>query len=255
MIASLAMYDWPHQQHHWDRLWDHLRDAIRARGIDAPDALTRHGSLWDHWQSSDLVLGQSCGMPYRTRLHGKVALVGALDHGLPDAPPGWYNSVLVVHRDAAGHLADFSDRTLAYNGQDSESGWAAPQAAAADAGFRFTRSLHTGAHRASLRAVAERRADIAAIDAETWRLACRSLPGTTGRLRVIGTTRPTPGLPLIAARSHDPDRLAEAVESALAAAEPSTLDALHIRGFVRIPAADYLAVPIPAPPSQDVPAA
>lgn len=255
MIATLSMYDWPGQSAHWDALWRHVRDALRARGLPAPDALTRQGSLWDHWQSPNLILGQTCGMPYRQRLHGRVRLVGTLDHGLPGVPAGHYNSVLVARRDVAGGIADFADRTLAYNGLDSESGWAAPQNHAARHGFRFTRKLHTGAHRDSARAVAEGRADIAAIDAETWRLLETYLPETAGALRVIARTEPTPGLPLITAKDRDADAVFAAVEEALSAVDPATREALHIRGIVRIPAADYLAVPTPAIPSQDAPAA
>ncbi|WP_413718583.1 phosphate/phosphite/phosphonate ABC transporter substrate-binding protein [Silicimonas sp. MF1-12-2] len=255
MIATLSMYDWPGQSAHWDALWSHIRDALRHRGLDAPDHLTRAGSLWNHWENPDLTLGQTCGMPYRQRLHGKVRLVGTLDHALPDAPPGYYYSVLVARRDEAGDVIDFSDKTLAYNGLDSESGWAAPQNFAARHGFRFTKKLHTGAHRDSARAVAEGRADIAAIDAETWRLVCSYLPDIAGQLRIVAHTSPTPGLPLITSFRYDPEAVLAAVESALVAADRATVDALHIRGVVRIPAEDYLAVPTPPIPSQDAPAA
>lgn len=255
MIASLAMYDWPAQSRHWDDFWDHLRDAIRARGLPAPRSLTRGGDLWNHWTSPDLVLGQTCGMPYRTRLHGTVTLVGALDHGLSDAPAGYYYSNLVVRRGADGTLADFCDRILAYNGPDSESGWAAAQNTAHAHGVRFTRKLHTGSHRNSALAVAEGKADIAAIDAETWRLIERHMPDSASRLRVLTRSVPTPGLPLIAAQGTDPDLLAQAVASALTTASPVTLRALHIRGFVRTPAEAYLAVRTPRIPSRDAPAA
>ena len=255
MIATLSMYDWPGQSVHWDAFWGHLRDALRDRGMDAPENLTRDGSLWDHWENPGLILGQTCGMPYRQRLHGKVHLVGTLDHALPDAPAGYYYSVLVARADTRGDILDFNNKTLAYNGLDSESGWAAAQNHAARHGFRFTRKLHTGAHRDSARAVAEGRADIAAIDAETWRLVCAYLPVITENLSVLAATAPTPGLPLITSQQNDPEAVLSAVEDALEAADPLSLEALHVEGIVRIPAADYLAVPIPPIPSQDAPAA
>ena len=254
MIATLSMYDWAGQSDHWDIFWKHLRDALRARQVAAPDSLTRGGSLWDHWQSPALCLGQTCGMPYRTRLHGKVTLLGALDHALSGAPPGHYYSNLVVHRNAVGTLPDFAGKTLAYNGLDSESGWAAAQNEAALHGFCFTRKLHTGAHRDSALAVAEGRADIAAFDAETWRLVETYLPEISSELRILQPTRPTPGLPLIAARNADAEAILAAVDDALATTPKSTLTALHVNGFVRIPSAAYLAVPVPVIPSQDIPA-
>ena len=41
MIASLAMYDWPELHQANDALWAKLRDAIIARGGDAPAELSR----------------------------------------------------------------------------------------------------------------------------------------------------------------------------------------------------------------------
>lgn len=251
MIASLAMYDWPGQSTHWDAFWSHIRDALRARNMPAPEHLSRDGNLWDHWQNPDLILGQTCGLPYRQRLHKTVALVGTLDHALPGAPPGYYQSVLVAHRDAPGEVADFKVKTLAYNDPLSQSGWAAPHAH----GLTFTRTLRTGAHRESARAVADGRADIAAIDAETWRLIERYLPEIAAQLRFVAHTDPTPGLPLITARGRDADAIFAAVQAALTRTDPETLSALHIRGIARIPADAYLAIPTPPLPSGDVPAA
>lgn len=253
MIASLAMYDWPELRAAHDRLWALIRDALAAQGIEAPARLTRNQSLWAAWESPDLILGQTCGMPYRTRLHGRVDLVATPDYALKDAPPGYYYSQFVVHADAPGDLGDFIDRTLAFNGQDSQSGWAAPQNHVARLGRCFRHTLHTGAHRDSARAVAAGRAAIAAIDAVTWRLIGSHLPEVANRLRVIGHSAPTPGLPLITAPGRDRMALAGAVAQAIAALGADDRAALGLAGLAAIPAAAYLAVPTPAPPSQDVP--
>ncbi|OYX42032.1 MAG: hypothetical protein B7Z02_13345 [Rhodobacterales bacterium 32-67-9] len=253
MIASLAMYDWPEVRAENDRLWSLIRAALADEGVAAPEALTRDGSLWEAWESPDLLLGQTCGMPYRTRLHGQVELVGTPDYALPDAAPGHYYSELITRADEPGEATDFIDRTLAFNGQDSQSGWAAPQNQMARLGLRFTHTRHTGAHRDSARAVAEGRADIAAIDAVTWRLIAAHLPGLAAKLRVIGHTDPTPGLPLITAKGRDTTPFARAVAAAIAALSPSDRAALGLAGLAMIPASAYLAVPTPPPPSQDVP--
>ncbi|MDW4550475.1 PhnD/SsuA/transferrin family substrate-binding protein [Defluviimonas sp. D31] len=253
MIASLAMYDWPHVAAEHDRLWQLVRAALAEEGIEAPEALTRNGSLWTIWESPALVLGQTCGMPYRTRLHGHVALVATLDYALPDAPSGYYYSELVTRADEPGDVIDFIDRTLAFNGQDSQSGWAAPQNHVASLGLKFSHTRHTGAHRDSARAVAEGRADIAAIDAVTWRLIQAHMPKLAAKLRVITHTAPTPGLPLITAKGRDAAAVARAVAAALAALAPADRAALGLAGLAAIPPEAYLAVPTPAPPSQDVP--
>lgn len=255
MIASLSMYDWPEQSGHWDRFWTVVRQALGDHGIAAPDKLTRVGRLWDHWTSPDLVLGQTCGMPYRTRLHGKVTLLGALDHGLTGCPKGFYNSVIVARRGASPRLADHVDSTLAYNGLDSESGWAALQNVARGQGFFFRRKLHSGSHRASATMVADGKADIASIDAETWRLVEAHAPEVADKLTVLLRTPPTPGLPLITRKGVDPAPYRRAIHDAIRAAGPDVLTPLHLHGFAEIPADDYLAVPVPPSPSQDVPAA
>src|SRR5690606_5075926 len=118
MIASLAMYDWPQVHAEPDRLCSLLRAARAEEGIAAPERLTRDASLWTLWESPDLLLGQTGGMPFRTRLHGRVSLVATPDYALPGAAPGWYYSVFVARRDDPGEAHDFIDRTLAFNGQD-----------------------------------------------------------------------------------------------------------------------------------------
>src|SRR5690606_38179190 len=170
MIASLAMYDWPQVHAEHDRLWSLVRAALAEEGIAAPERLTRDASLWTLWESPDLLLGQTCGMPFRTRLHGRVSLVATPDYALPGAAPGWYYSVFVARRDDPGEAHGFTHRRLACNGRAGQSGGPGPQNEMARRGLSFPHPRHTGAHRDSARAVAEGRADIAAIDAASWRL-------------------------------------------------------------------------------------
>lgn len=248
MIASLPMYDWPEITAATDRFWDLIRQRLERNGIDAPAALDRQGDPWTIWLDPALVLAQTCGMPYRTRLHGRVTLVGTPDYRLPDAAPGQYYSQIVVRRDETGPLAAFKDRVLAYNDALSQSGWAAVQNLAAEDGFAFSRLLLTGAHRASAEAVAEGRADLAAIDAVTWRLIRAYRPAIAERLQVLCRTAPTPALPLITALSRDPAPIATAVRDAIEMLSAEDRAALGITGFVRIPSGAYLAVPNPSAP-------
>jgi len=244
VIAWLGMYDMAPLRAVNDRFWTGIRNAL-GKG---PDRLSRDADPWEVWQSPDLLLAQTCGMPYRTRLHGTVTLVATPDHGLPGCPPGHYNSVLVVRADAPGETPeDFAGTTLAYNEALSQSGWAAPSAYFAARGIRFSELLQTGAHAASARAVAEGRADIAGIDAVTWAL-LRDHDPVVGALRVIGTTAPTPALPYITAATRDPEPLRAALRHAVAALSPVDRAALHLRGIEILPESAYLAVPTPPPP-------
>ena len=250
MIASLPMYDWPEVQAHTDRYWQAIRDGLQA----GPVALTRGFDDYPaHWQRPDLLLSQTCGMPFRRFLYDKVALVGTPDYGLSGCAPGHYCSVLVVNaQDDRAQVTDFADDIFAYNEGGSQSGWAAPTTHLAGLGRRFSRLLGTGGHRASIRAVADGRAAMAAIDAVTWELALRHDPAAT-RLRVIARTAPTPGLPYISARQHDPAPLAAAIRAAIAALDAETRAALMLRDLVAIPARAYLAVPTPDAPPPDAP--
>ncbi len=248
MIASLPMYDWPEIAGETDRFWGLIRQRLCQDGIDAPAHLDRQTDPWAVWQDPTLVLAQTCGMPYRTRLHGRVALVGTPDYGLPDAPPGYYYSAIVARREDTGPLSAFRDRVLAYNDAISQSGWAAVQNLAAESGFAFSRLLLTGAHRSSAEAVADGRADLAAIDAVTWRLIETYRPAIAERLHIICRTDPTPGLPLITALSRDPASVAAAVRQAIADLPTDDRQALGLAGLVAIPAEAYLAVPNPPSP-------
>ncbi|RKF14945.1 hypothetical protein D6850_08755 [Roseovarius spongiae] len=245
MIASLPMYDRPETAAANDALWS----GIRARlPFAAPARLTRGGDLWEQWQSPDLVLSQTCGYPFRARLNGRVTLIGAPDHALPGCPPGHYNSVFVARRDdPRAAPAEFAQARFAFNEALSQSGWAAPQTHAAAHGFAFANPVQTGGHAASARAVAEGRADIAAIDALSWALILRH-DRWADALKELERTAPTPILPYITASGRDADALADAVAGAIAALEAWHREALMLTGLVRLPAEAWLTVPNPPPP-------
>jgi ABC-type phosphate/phosphonate transport system substrate-binding protein len=223
-----------------------VSSAKRASGIAAPDGLTRgEGAYWQAWLSPDLVLSQTCGFPYRARLHDKVTLIGTPDYGLPGCAPGQYNSVFVARKDDPRQtLADFDGTPIAYNEGLSQSGWAAPQNHAASLGLRFPAGPATGGHRLSAAAVAQGKADLAALDALTWALLVER-GGDTLALKEVARTAQTPGLPLIAAKGADADATCAAVTDAIAELGDDDRKTLHLRGIIRIAPKDYLAVPTP----------
>jgi ABC-type phosphate/phosphonate transport system substrate-binding protein len=149
-------------------------------------------------------------------------------------------------------LADFDGAPFAYNEALSQSGWAAPQTHAARAGIQLPPAVMTGGHRLSAQAVAEGRADIAALDAVTHMLLLDSDPGIA-RLRVIAATDPTPGLPFITAQGGPAEALFRVIESAIPALAPQDRATLHLKGLARIPTDAYLAVPNPPAPKAFAP--
>lgn len=252
MIASLGMYDFaPALQAANDRLWIGIRDGLRRAGIAAPDALTRGtAAYWDTWQSPGLVFSQTCGYPFRARLWQQVTLIGTPDYDLPDCPPGHYASVYIAREGDPRHtLAQFYGAAFAYNEALSQSGWAAPQNHAATGGLHHRAALETGGHLASAMAVAQGRADYAAIDALTWALLQRHDPRVTALKEIARTSPPTPVLPFIAAKAADGDLYFGVLQAAIASLAPDDRSTLMLRGIVRIPVDAYLAVPNPPAPN------
>ena len=250
MIASLPMYDRPETRAANERLWARIRDELRLLwkdipevGYPLPETLEHDGDMWRHWRAPDLILSQTCGLPYREHLHGKVRLIGTPDYGLPGCPPGYYNSVLVTR---PGEVRDWPDLRLAINGYDSQSGWGAPMNHAAMLGTTFGSVVVTGAHRASAAAVAEGRADIAAIDAHTWRMIHR-WDAVAEALIEVGRTEPTPGLPFITAKPDGRSDLYFAVSHHCESLPTEDRDLLGIKGFEVIHPDQYLAIPTPEP--------
>ena len=247
MIASLPMYDMPHLRGAHDRYWTAIRDALGY----GPDALTRGGDPWAEWQSPDLLLGQTCGLPYRARLHDKVTLVGTPDYDLPDCPPGHYFSYLIRRRADPRSLKELCKHgVMAFNDPVSQSGWAAPVAHLAARRLHPGKTLHTGAQLSSISAVLRKTADFAAIDAVTLMLWAQHDMDAMTFVDAFTRTEPAPALPYIPARDTAPAPIAAALSTAInTLSELDRLD-LRLRGLSHIPAEDYMALPVPAPPAE-----
>ena len=256
MIASLGMYDRAETAAANDALWDLIRDGLRAHGVPAPDALTRGAqAYWPAWEDPDLLLSQTCGLPFRAQLQDRVALIGTPEYGVKGCAPGYYRSVLIARADdprsddPCSTEAAFSTAQLAVNDALSQSGWAAVWQHFQQLGLAVPAVLLTGGHRASALAVAQGQADFAAIDAVKWELLTRHDPCARG-LRVFARTIPTPGLPLITAQPTLVDTLFAAVEAAIGGLSDAHRHTLCLRGLVRIPASAYVSLPIPPAPAQ-----
>ncbi|GAA5071944.1 PhnD/SsuA/transferrin family substrate-binding protein [Roseibacterium beibuensis] len=250
MIASLPMYLRPENRAAHDAWWELIRDGLRARGIDAPDTLAHDAPIHDTWGRPDLVLGQICNLPYRSAYKDRVTLIANADYGLPDTPPGDYRSWFIARRDDPREAPQaFEDAVLAINSADSHSGWCAPWMHMQEHGYAPTRCIITGGHRDSARAVAEGRADFAAIDAVTWAMLER-WEGVTTDLRIIGRTAASPGLGFITAGDADPAPCRAALAEALDALAPEHRATLGIRAITPADPARHAALPVPPPPPE-----
>ncbi len=266
-IAALPMYDWPELRAETDAQWAAIRDALRARGVDAPETLTRvTGDLSALWRDPALLLAQTCWGPMGLGLADHVQVVGQQSYdGCEGGEGELYSSALVMRREdippsglpaispSRGEIGSFDvgdwlisplegemagrpeggvhapadgralvpldllrGRRFAYNGADSMSGilaLARDLEAQGESLAIFPRRTETGGHRASIRAVATGRADVAAIDCKSWALARRFEPAAA-ELRVVGWTARRKGLPFVTAKATPPETVAALREAA-----------------------------------------
>lgn len=245
MIASLPMYARPELDAAHRRYWKLIRDGLASVGLESPLELSQQTEEFETWNDPTLVLSQTCGMPYRNSLYGKVTLIGAPDHGVEGCDPGWGRSAFVARRDDPRRsVEEFADSVFSYNQNHSQSGYSAPYQHVSELGFWFGQRYHSGQHLDSARAVVDRRADIASIDAVTWRFIERYEP-LAHDLKVIGHTKPNPGLPYISSAQASRQLIFDAVADAIDRLSYSDRNELCIFGLVDIGADVYLNVPNP----------
>jgi ABC-type phosphate/phosphonate transport system substrate-binding protein len=249
VIAALPMYDRAENAAAHDALWSLIRDGLRDRGVAAPDGLDRATDFMAGWGSPELVLSQICNLPYRAFFRDRVTLIGAADYGLPDVAPGYYHSVYVVRRDdPARQLGDCAGYRFALSDPHSQSGWGAGVTTASGIGLALCPAVVTGSHNASLAALAEGRADLATIDAVTWRNQQR-WETNAGKVRVIGTTHPSPGMTFVTAAGRDPAPFFDAISTAIANLPQPHTGVLGLRGIVGLPSGAY-DLPLPTTPEE-----
>ena len=245
MIASLPMYDFPEAADANDRLWNSIRTELAREGIKAPAKLRRESDRYEIWRNEKLLLSQTCGLPFRKELHKLLTLVGAPNCGLEACEPGYYRSVFVAsHACAKSCFKEFDCARLAFNGEDSQSGWAAPMQEAETHAIEFSELLETGSHEASAYAVFRGDAEIAAIDASSWKLFLMLKPWAKD-LKIVGFSRPTPGLPFVTRFPEIAGVLFGAVRTAVNSINDRDKRIIPYRGLVRIAKSEYLKIPLP----------
>jgi len=249
-VAALPMYDLPELQAANDALWSSIVRSLAGEGIEAPGALTRGADLDRLWRDPALLLAQTCGYPLVTSLDGAVRLVATPRYRAPGCVGPFYRSaVIVAAASPAMRLADLRGGRCAVNQSASNSGMnllRAEVARAAGGRAFFGEVRFTGAHLASLEAVASAQADVAAIDAVAFAHVRRWRPQLARQVRVLQWTQASPGLPLITSLSTPPD-VVDALRRALdaACADPALADVrqtLLIDGFNVLRTSHYAAV-------------
>ena len=247
MTSSLPMYAAGSAA--GEALWNAIAEQLPMPGV--PAKLSQPTDLLAHWLDPQLLLSQTCGYPLTHALAGQVQLVGTFIYTAPGCDGLHYRSQLVCRNANAGlPLAEFRGRTVAYNAEDSQSGYHSLRALVAPLarnGRFFGQAVVTGSHRASVDSVRSGQADLAAIDCVTWALLLRDHPEVVRGVQVCGHTASTPGLPLITSLQTSPEVLAalrRALRDAMHA--PALVEAratLLIQDFVELVLSDFDAIP------------
>jgi ABC-type phosphate/phosphonate transport system substrate-binding protein len=201
-VAALPMYDLPEIAAANDSLWASIAASLRKQGVAAPERLARGGDLAALWRTPGLLFSQTCGYPYAKALRDAVVLIATPEYSFAGCEGAWRRSFVVcAARDERRDLGAFRGAIAAVNGWDSDSGMNLFRAMIAPIAHRapfFAAVIVTGSHLASLEAVADGRAEIAAIDCVTFGLVKRLSPDLVGRVAIVAESSPSPGLPLIA---------------------------------------------------------
>lgn len=242
-VATLSMYDWPEIRLATDTYWKALQASLSDRGFSPPATLSRVEDPMLLWQSPNLLLGQTCGLPYTQALQEKTSLIGTPAYDICCGAGSYYSAIIVRDESKFNKLTDLADARFGYNDKLSQSGFAAfyyQMKTDALLPCVLHHQIKTGSHRKSIQAVADGTVDVAAIDAVSWELAKRHEPAAA-TLRVIKTTNPTPGLPYISARrsARDVDQIHLAVIDAMASLEESIREDLLLMGFAATQDTDY----------------
>ncbi|WP_343729836.1 PhnD/SsuA/transferrin family substrate-binding protein [Duganella sp.] len=241
--VSLPMYNvTPRLQREYEAL---LATLLVDAGVRDEAQLLREPELPALWRRPDLLVGHTCGYPYVSFLRGVATLLATPCFDFPGCDGSNYASVIVTRAvDGVNTLAEARGLTAAVNDRHSNSGMNVLRHAVAPLvrnGRFFGKVKWTGSHVASLGAVREGDADIAAIDCVTFGYLRDELPEITDGIKILQYSASSPGLPLITARSVLKEVQLQ-LRHALLAPSPRLREhmaAVRIKAFQHRPDADY----------------
>lgn len=232
------------QQSAWKQLFDHffeLSDIAPGQIIlrfQQGSAILRNPGLW---------FGHSCGYPLVSYLQDDFGPFCVPLFDVEGIDGRRYSSRIIVGAESGIHaLVECRAHVAAMNNPDSNSGMNLLRHAVAGihhGGAFFSRVVTSGGHLQSLEAVASGAADVAAIDCVSYQLIADSQPDLVARVRVIGDTVKTCGLPLVmpltAIAENDTGAIVDRLNQALAACDGTVGATLHLTGFSGVRLRDY----------------
>lgn len=195
-----------------------------------------------------LLFGHTCGYPLMIHLQDRVSPFCVPVFDVPGCEGKFYSSRFIVGaKSDIASLADCRGKVAAINAPDSNSGMNVLRYAISDldpARPFFSSVITTGGHLHSLEAVANRQADIAAIDCVSYQLIEDCQPELMQQVRSIGFSVKSCGLPFVvpASNSADSEMLIDNLNRALALAPDRVRDRLHLLSFEPVALDDYQGI-------------
>lgn len=232
----------------WEALLDAVIGGLRRRGWTAPMRIVPPGDdLMALWRAGDLLLSQTCGYPLVTELQHDVRVMAVAGFDLPGCEGIDYRSLILVPQQGARSLEALRGAVAVINQPHSHSGMNALRhtiAPLARDGRFFSRVTVSGSHLASIAALRQGQADVAAVDCATFELAARAEPGLVAGVRPLQASAAAPGLPLITSRAVTEAQARDLRDVLLTLHEhaPSVLRDLSIRRLHAIDLAAYAPV-------------
>lgn len=249
--VSLPMYDFPEVASATSRLVDALVAAYRAEGVEASVAgvlPTAHHDLMAYWSGPEMLISQSCGLPFVEDLASITHTVGTFRWSGVSDERGWYRTVIVAGPACgARDMSGMAGARPAVSNTQSLSGWCSlgvAVAAVTDRADYLQPAVLTGSHAGSLAALRSGDADVASIDPGTFQLLARHRPDAVAGIRRIGEGPSVPATPLVVPRSLPVpiERSRSIVAAALNAVALADARAdIGIDSFVVVPDEVYVA--------------
>lgn len=198
----------------------------------------------------DLFFGHTCGYPLMKQLKDQVTPFCLPVFDVPGTDGKLYSSRFIVAANSAiESLDECQGKVAAMNADNSNSGMNVFRYAIAKrnpSGRFFSRVVETGGHLHSLEAVAGGAADVAAIDCVSYQLMRDFRPELVDRVRSIGFSVKTCGLPFVLPNSRitdtDTGLLVEKLNQALAFAPETVRERLHLVNFEPVVLEDYRGI-------------
>jgi len=232
----------------WQQLFEHFFDL--AKPTFEVDRLLKFETGQSVLKDPSLWFGHTCGYPLMTNLRDMLTPISVPIFDVAGCDHTNYSSLLIVAENSEiNSPLDCRGLRAVINTPDSNSGMNVLRHTVASfnrQGTFFSEVRVSGSHLQSLTEVANHRADIAAIDCISYRLIEDTWPQLAARVRSIGFTAKTPGLPFVMpkliANNNNLERIIENLNQALSMLDDNQKHRLHLKGFEKVDIGEYQGI-------------